>query len=80
MKIKDRYANGHAQRRIDQVRVGDRLDLQNDRYADPKGLRGVETVRNIEHETKTCIRLDFDNLSVGFPLDHWIDVDGEQIR
>lgn len=39
-----------------------------------------ETVQNIERETKSCIRLDFDNLSVGFPLDHWVDVDGEQIR
>jgi hypothetical protein len=42
-QMKDRYSEGHAQRRVDQLKIGDRVDLQYDRYADPEGFRGVES-------------------------------------
>lgn len=89
--IRDSYAQGHVQRRVDQLRVGDRVDLQNDQFADPEGFRQVEsqhpefefdfqTVTNIEKESRRCIRVDFENFSCGFPPRHWVDVDAEQVR
>jgi hypothetical protein len=83
--IKDRYVDGHVQRRVDALRIGDRVDLENDKYADPNGTnQGFPfeflTVEAIERETRDCIRVDFNGFSCGFPPNHWIDVDGEQVR
>ncbi|MER9833396.1 hypothetical protein NKJ28_00265 [Mesorhizobium sp. M0145] len=40
-----------------------------------------ETVQAIEIESADCIRVDFESgFSCGFPSDHWLDVDAEQIR
>lgn len=84
-KIPDRYVDGHVQRRVDMLRIGDRVDLENDKFADPNGtnespLFEFLTVGTIERETRGCIRIDFDNYSCGFPPNHWVDVDGEQVR
>ncbi len=83
--MKDRYIEGRVQRRIDQVRVSDRLDLEGDEYADPNGTKEEFTfefaeVLNVERETKNCILIETTQGSFGFPPKHWIDVDGEQVR
>jgi hypothetical protein len=37
------------------------------------------TVAGIERETADCVRVDFDSgPSVGFPVSHWVGIDGEQ--
>ena len=91
-RYNDRYhEEGHVQRQVRDLRVGDRVDLHNNEHADPEGFRGVEsnhpefefeflTVASIEVESAECTRVDFDNYSCGFPPDHWIDVDGEQLE
>ncbi|TPI86404.1 hypothetical protein [Mesorhizobium sp. B2-8-9] len=88
----DRYTNGNAQRLISELRVGDRCDLEGDIFADPifdastisehpEFQFEFETVLAIERETSDCIRVDFESgFSCGFPPDHWLDVDGEQVR
>lgn len=90
----DRYTDGHVQRRVDALRIGYRVDLECDCFADPDGYtRGpdasdhpefafeFERVESIERETPDCIRVDFESgFSCGFPPDHLIDVDGEQVR
>ena len=89
----DRYVNGHVERRVIDLRVGDRVDLESDPFADPEGYtHGPHNSANpefafeflvVEHiarETDDCVRVDFNGFSCGFPPDHWIDVDGEQRR
>ena len=82
----DRFVDGHVQRRVLDLRVGDRVDLEGDLIADPAGDHPefefeFEVVDHIERETEDCIRVDFrSGLSCGFPPDHWVDVDGEQVR
>jgi hypothetical protein len=84
--IKDRYIDGHVQRRVDQVRVGDRVDFKGDEYADkgdnshPEFDFEFAIVESVERETPNCIRIDTTQGSFGFPPDHWLDVDGEQVR
>lgn len=62
--------------RADQVKEGMRLDLENDKYADPKGENTAfqaeyVTVVEVEIETEDTVRIDFDSAdSVGFPLAH----------
>ncbi len=84
---------GAAKRRIDLLKVGDRVDLEADAIADPEYHASgdpmasshpewqfeFERVLEIERETADCIRVDFESgFSCGFPPDHLIDVDGEQ--
>lgn len=94
--MKDNCIDGVVRRRIDQVRIGDRLDLQNDMFADSTAHEtdGAETdhpefefefatVEAIElepHDTDPCIVLHTSQGSFGFPPDHWIEVDGKQVR
>lgn len=94
--MKDRYINGNVQRRVDMLKIGDRVDLEGDIFADPCGGASdsasmgdsehpefafeFQTVREIEQESADCICVYFDNFACGFPPDHWIDVDGEQVR
>ena len=93
MATPDRWIMGHVERRVDALRIGDRVDLEADIFADPYGGSDVadsphpefafefEVVADIERETPDCIRVDFESgFSCGFPPDHWIDVDGEQVR
>jgi hypothetical protein len=87
--IKDRYIDGVVTRRIDQVRVGDRLDLQGDEYADPDNdphtvfaymFAEVESIEYEPHDTDPCIALHTSLGSFSFPPDHWVVVDVEQVR
>lgn len=59
---------------------GDKLDLQGDAVADPKGDNAfVEyeyAVVGVEQETADCIRVDADNISCGFAPDHLVKVCG----
>lgn len=94
--IDDDYADGVVKRRVDQIRVGDRLDFQGDPFADANrnddtGELGdhpefefefacVESVEFEPHDTDPCIVLHTTQGSFGFPPDHWIVVDAEQVR
>lgn len=84
-KIKDRWLDGHVERRVDQVKVSDRIDLEGDHFADPTSENHefkfeFACVNEIERETPNCIVLHTSQGSFGFPPDHWLDVDGEQVR
>lgn len=94
--IEDDFRDGVLKRRIDQVRVGDRIDFQCDPFADADrnddaGELGshpefefefalVESIEFEPHDTDPCVVLHTSQGSFGFPPDHWIEVDGEQIR
>lgn len=82
--ITDRYIDGHVQRRVDELRPGDRVDLQNDPIADngehPEFEFEFLEVAEIDCETPECTVVYFNNFTCGFPPDHWVDVDGEQVR
>lgn len=101
MTTPDRYTQGNVQRRVDALRIGDRVDLEGDIFADPfASFQHVysphpvhrfpehpefafefELVENIEVETPDCVRVDFESgFSCGFPPEHWLDVDGEQVH
>lgn len=81
---------GVAMRRVDQLRAGDRVDLEADVIADPDAYAGgnsqhsefefeFEVVLEMECETDECTRVDFESgFSCGFPPDHLVHVDGEQ--
>ena len=81
---------GVSKRRVDQLRVGDRVDLEADAIADPGyGDDGAgsehpefafefQEVCEIVRESADCIAVYFDGFACGFPPDHLIDVDGEQ--
>ena len=71
-----------TRKRADRVVVGDRLDLEGDRYADPgrdePSLRfEFQTVTMIEVEPPNTIAIGFESIGVvGFPPDHlipWLD-------
>lgn len=80
-EIKDRYT-----RRVDRVRVGDRMDLRGDAFADPDNDPRSELpymfaeVLEIEKEGRGCIVLHTSLGSFGFPPDHYVEVDPEQAR
>lgn len=70
------------QKRIDSLRVGDLIDLQGDRFADPSesnpdtGWMEFELAKvlEIDRETESCIAVYFDSITVGFPPDHVVSV------
>lgn len=78
--------------RIDALRIGQRVDLEGDRYADPdnnseNGWRSThpefeseyEIVFDTVSESSGCIRVDFNSgFSCGFPPDHLVTVDEDQ--
>jgi hypothetical protein len=94
--MRDEYVNGVAKRRIDQVRIGDRLDLQNDPFADANRdddagelgdhpefefeFASVEAIELESHDTDPCVVLYTTQGAFGFPPDHLIAVDAEQVR
>lgn len=65
---------------VSELRCGDRVDLQRDKYADPAGDKPeleceYATVCEIERETPDCIAIGFDGFDVvGFPLGHMVKV------
>ncbi len=68
--------------KVTELVPGDRIDLEGDPYADPKGgtFHGLHEsmygfVESVEQETKGCVRVDFqDSPSVGFPAEHELKV------
>lgn len=69
--------------RADQVKVGDLLDLEGDRFADPENGGGVELPTNafefelaevteVELETADCVRIGGLGFCVGFPVGHML--------
>lgn len=79
----DRFFEGHAQRRVAALKIGDRVDLEADEYADPTNDNPsfpfeFSVVQQIEQETPQCTVVNFDGFTCGFPPDHWIDIDAEQ--
>ena len=76
---------GVAKRYVRDLRIGDRVDLEADTFADPAHdphspfQFEFEVVAGVERETDDCTRVDFESgFSCGFPPDHLVDVDGEQ--
>lgn len=63
------------------LRGGEQVDLEGDEYADD-GDNDSDWMRyeyavvagKPERETESCIRVDFDRVSVGFPVDHRVKV------
>lgn len=60
---------------------GDMVDLQGDRFADPKNNYPpfefeYSTVMEIDRETPTCIAIYFDGFACGFPPDHQVKFAG----
>ncbi len=87
--------DGLPWRMVKDLRAGDRVDLEGDEYADvdeceepgqgfsrhPEFAFEFETVSELEAETPECTRVDFESgFSCGFPPDHWVEVDDEQVR
>ena len=86
--------NGAAYCRIDQLAVGQRVDLEGDQIADPETYAAdgdtsasqhpefefeFEVVSEIERETAGCFCVYFESgFACGFPPDHAVAVDGEQ--
>lgn len=82
--------DGVAMRRVDQVQIGDALDLENDMYADPEGYVteghngnpefqfGFARVDDIATES-ACTVLHTTQGVFAFPHDHMIGVDAEQV-
>lgn len=68
-------------KKISELIPGDLVDLENDKYADPKGNPLLEceyvTVDSIERESPECIAVYFRGFDmVGFPPDHVVKVGG----
>lgn len=81
----DVYVNGAVKRKVRDLRVGDRVDLEGDEIADngehPEFQFEFQTVLTLEREGEDCIVVGFESgFTCGFPPDHMIDVDGEQVR
>jgi hypothetical protein len=76
--------DGVAKLRADQVQIGDLLDFEGDKFADPNGNGLSDSghfepfefelayVTGVTRETDDCIRIDTDQGSYGFPVDHLI--------
>ena len=83
------FLNGVTVCPVRRLTVGQRVDLESDRYADPGAFSNCsehpefqfefEVVAVITAETDGCYRVDFESgFSCGFPPSHCVDVDGEQ--
>lgn len=69
-----------TQKRIDQLKIGDMVDLRGDQYADPGSLCPwfefeYAIVDYIEIETSNCTTIGFEGFDiVGFPPNHTVKV------
>lgn len=67
--------------RICDLRPGDLVDLQGDKFADPNGTNPrfdceYACVHEIKKETIACICVYFDGCAFGFPPNHIVKVGG----
>ncbi len=77
---------GHPRVEVRNIRVGQRVDLDGDDFADPEGDRpefvyefaAVYEIEHEPHDTDPCIVLHTSLGSFGFPPDHLVAIDGEQ--
>ena len=81
--MKDSYVNGLARRRADMLRIGDRIDLEGDKFADPNGTKedfvyGFAGVKSVTLKTAYCVLIETSQGAFGFPPDHMVEVDAEQ--
>ncbi len=85
------YREGVCYRRVDELQVGDRVDLQGDMFGDPDHEEDghdcqfefeYEAVMSIEVEKTPvvdCYVVTFvSGFTCGFPVYHEVEVDGEQ--
>lgn len=82
--------DGVAKLRADQVQIGDLLDFEGDKFADPNGNGTSDDghyeafefefaqVTGVKRETADCIRIETTQGTYGFPADHLIDSTLEQ--
>lgn len=97
---RDDYSTGVARRKVSNLLIGDRVDLEGDIFADPRGdtaegdemgdsdhpefAHGFEVVERIEfepHDVDPAIAVYFESgYACGFPVDHMVEVDAEQVR
>lgn len=90
MKTGENYNQGVTRRLVTFLRPGDKCDLENDPIADNFDEREgepsrfefeFERVLSVTIESADCVRVDFESgFSCGFPINHEIEVDGEQTR
>ena len=65
---------------VEKLKIGDWVDLQHDRYADPTGANPLlelayQQVYHLEQETAECVAVDFEGFdTVGFPTGHQLRV------
>lgn len=93
IEAKRKEIAGVGKCRVDALRIGQRVDLELDIFADPEYVVSnnpddsmhpefqfeFEVVAEIDRETADCICVYFESgFSCGFPPDHLVDVDSEQ--
>lgn len=66
--------------KVNDLKQGDRVDLEGDIYADPHNERAAlqceyQLVDTIEMETPACICVYFEDFTCGFPTGHEVKVD-----
>ena len=64
---------------VNELKIGDSIDLEGDKYADPNGDNVAlasewQEVYSLERETPTCIVIETPYITVGFPVDHVVRV------
>ena len=65
---------------MQELQIGDVVDLEGDRFADPDGSNDflkyeLVTIEDIERETGDCTCIYFQDFdAVGFPVDYMLDV------
>jgi hypothetical protein len=83
------WRDGSAQCQVKDLKLGQRIDLENDVFADPNGYVDpgngeiafqceFQEVLQIEIESPDCTLIGYSGGACGFPPDHWLCVDGEQ--
>jgi hypothetical protein len=77
--------------KVTEVQPGMLVDLADDPFAQTCSVEGCVLhrpdgpynyeyafVEGSEQETADCVRVDFDGDSIGFPVDHYLEVEGQR--
>ena len=77
------HIDGTIRRRVDMLRIGDRIDLEGDKIADPDKsddfVYEFTRVESVKLETPDCVLVETSQGCFGFPPGHMIEVDAEQV-